>query len=742
MFELLLLSVVVTTAYLGPMILRRLGPGQRLYGLMIVADLVLALLSFISTTIEGENQTANTVGVIAIGAAFCLIMLPPMLRDLGRRFMAADRLAVAKLLAELRELLQPGMGARPEAELIDTVLAVREGREQEVVDALKKRRQDFDDPMAQRMLDERIVMTYLYAQRWADAVTHYELRNDAAAGTVGSPQLSVEMVRAYCESEQIEKAAELMSVIESSRLASEPVLSGLVARARMVFLAFTGRTGAVEAIVGPGGPLAQMPAAARSFWAGVARTNAGDLSGARSSLKQAIKLSLEDPRARRVAELRLARLDEPGALGPHSVPVDVAELADQLTSKASEMRTSVASAAPPGKQLPRLGSIPLRLMPVTVALVLANIVVSLLVYLAFGGITDLGALIASGANLKSATLDGEWWRLASSMFLHVGVAHLALNLYGLWVLGRLIEQTHGSLRTLAVYGVSGVIGALASTYFGGSTTAVGASGAVMGLMGAAIAEFGAYRSHYPKRWVSPLFGMLVVLTLAQVAVGFFYPIVDQWGHVGGLLGGAGMGLVLSPNAGWLGRLRSGAGVAFATASVGFFAYAAVMSASTSYTQTLRRYDKVTREVGGLRLEVPNTWERVGPRELYDSGAAALLDVQRLPASAGLDAAIAARLESEHLRGGALRAGFDRAKPAARTQMALPAPWRGGELIVTVDGSSGLQRYRLVVFARVVDQEIWLGAYYHPSALTEAIEPVFAEILMSMHADPTSPQLSP
>jgi len=420
--------------------------------------------------------------------------------------------------------------------------------------------------------------------------------------------------------------------------------------------------------------------------------------------------------------------------------MEVAELADRLTLMAGEKFASSAAGAPasqPMPSLPRLTSVPLRLMPVTVAMAAANVLASFMVYFVFGNITDLGSLIATGANLKSATVGGEWWRLGSSIFLHVGVAHLALNVYGLWVLGRLVEQMHGSVRTLAIYLLSGLFGALASTYLGGGATAVGASGAVLGLMGAAVAELGIYHKDYPRRWARSLLGMLVVLSLAQIAIGFFYPIVDQWGHVGGLLSGALLGMLLSPKARRASAFRRIAATFLAATALVFFMYTAFSVATTNYTETLRGYDRVTRSVGGLQVDVPTSWEKISERELFDPGVAALLDLRRVPAAEGLDATISARLEAEHF-GGALRAGFDRAKPSARSHLKLPAPWRGGELEVSVDDSGGAQQYRLVVFGRVVGDEIWLGAYYHPSALTALIEPVFGEVLATVQAVAPAP----
>ncbi len=731
MFELLLLSVVMSTGYLGPMILRRFGPHQRVYGLMLMADLVLALVAFVDLSMNGPRPVSNTIGAVSIGAAFCLIMLPAIVRDLGRRFMAKGKLRPAKLAAELRELLQPGMGAGNELELIETILAVREGREQDIIDALRAHKAEAQDPLGRRILDERIVMIYLYAQRWERAIEGYE-RMHGREEQPGSPQLVVEMVRAYCEQGAMDDAAALIVRVEQSGMVKEPMLVALVARARMVFLAFVGRVAAVEALIGSEGPLAQMPEAAKRYWVGITKRNAGDGVGAREALGQAVRLSKEDPRAHALAEKQLARAGEPEELGPHSVEPRVAKLADDLAARAGE-EPAFTPEQFSRRSLPRLSGVPACEMPVTVLLAGANILASIAVYLMYGSITDLGALIAAGANIKSATVAGEWWRMASSTFLHVGVAHLLLNVYGLWVLGRLVEQMQGSARTLAIYAVAGFAGAMASTYIGGTATAVGASGAVVGLMGAAVAELGVYRRHYPTSWARPLFGMLLLLSVAQLAVGFFYPIVDQWGHVGGFVGGALMGVVASRNGQILGKTRGFVSWVVVAATVGILAYAAFSVVTSSYTQTLRRYERVSRNVGGLVIEVPSAWEQVSPQELYDPGVGALLDLRRLPAEEGLDASIAARLELEQF-GGALRAGFDRAQPSSRLHLALAKPWRGGELRVSVDGASGEQHYRLVVFGRVAGDEIWLGTYYHPAALTEFIEPVLLEALASLRAE--------
>jgi len=151
--DFLLLSVIVLCAYLGPMVLRRMGPGQRLYGWMIVADLVLAIVALASRRSEGPNATADLIGTIAIGGAICLVFVPPLLRSLARRALVGDHLKLARWLVNAREHLQPGMGARQESELISTIIEVRSGQVDAAIERLRERRDLVPEPAARRPID-------------------------------------------------------------------------------------------------------------------------------------------------------------------------------------------------------------------------------------------------------------------------------------------------------------------------------------------------------------------------------------------------------------------------------------------------------------------------------------------------------------------------------------------------------------------------------------------------------------
>jgi rhomboid protease GluP len=145
------------------------------------------------------------------------------------------------------------------------------------------------------------------------------------------------------------------------------------------------------------------------------------------------------------------------------------------------------------------------------------------------------SLLALGAMIPALVAQGEWYRLITAMFLHVGLFHLLLNCFAIYVFGSLIEQSLGSLRFLAIYLVTGFAGGAASFAFGDpGRAAVGASGAVFGLLGAWLAFNLRRRSltfgRANVQWALMLIGI-------NLAFGLIVPRIDWLAHAGGLVAG-------------------------------------------------------------------------------------------------------------------------------------------------------------------------------------------------------------
>jgi rhomboid protease GluP len=148
-------------------------------------------------------------------------------------------------------------------------------------------------------------------------------------------------------------------------------------------------------------------------------------------------------------------------------------------------------------------------------------------------------LVRWGGLFPVLVVDGEWWRLLSSMWLHGHPLHLILNLVFLWQLGSIVERMLGPLTFLIVYVLAGVLAAAVSLQtlaFNG--VSVGASGAIFGLVGALLAVAVMSRriqGHGPL--MAALQKRLIGVVLANLAAGFLIPGIDNGAHVGGLVGG-------------------------------------------------------------------------------------------------------------------------------------------------------------------------------------------------------------
>jgi rhomboid protease GluP len=175
----------------------------------------------------------------------------------------------------------------------------------------------------------------------------------------------------------------------------------------------------------------------------------------------------------------------------------------------------------------------------TYVLIGINIIVFLLMTLA-GGTTNQSVLIAFGAKVNSLIKEGQVWRLLTSMFIHIGILHITFNMYALWAIGPLTERVFGHRRFFIIYILSGLGGSFASFLF---TTALsaGASGAIFGLVGALLY----YSYKRPSLWKSGLGINLVVIIVVNFIFGLTQPGIDNFAHLGGLLTGAVISVLLS-----------------------------------------------------------------------------------------------------------------------------------------------------------------------------------------------------
>jgi len=173
-------------------------------------------------------------------------------------------------------------------------------------------------------------------------------------------------------------------------------------------------------------------------------------------------------------------------------------------------------------------------------------------YDAFMGARTQAGLLAWGANETSEVSAGATWRLGSSVFLHADLLHLSLNMLALFGLGRLCEAVYGSTRILVLFLVAGLAGALLShlgrvpgaAELETLSMSVGASGAVFGLMGAGVVYGRRFRRQLPPPVRSIFWRGLMPWIVLNIFIGITVPRIDNLGHIGGLIAGAVLALLL------------------------------------------------------------------------------------------------------------------------------------------------------------------------------------------------------
>jgi rhomboid protease GluP len=184
---------------------------------------------------------------------------------------------------------------------------------------------------------------------------------------------------------------------------------------------------------------------------------------------------------------------------------------------------------------------------VTKALVIANVLVFVAATIGGAGIIvpNPNVLQAWGTNFGPLTTDGQWWRLVSSMFLHFGFFHLALNMWALYVGGRLAERLFGSQVFALIYFAAGIAGSLSSLLWNPAVNSAGASGAIFGVYGAMLAFFLRKNSSIPPSIVRQQRWSGIAFIAFNLMNGLSRAGIDNAAHIGGLAVGLVMGLVLA-----------------------------------------------------------------------------------------------------------------------------------------------------------------------------------------------------
>ena len=198
-----------------------------------------------------------------------------------------------------------------------------------------------------------------------------------------------------------------------------------------------------------------------------------------------------------------------------------------------------------------------------------------------------------GGNMRYATVSGQWWRLITSTFVHIGVIHLLLNMYALFSLGGILEPIMGRWKYLAAYLATGVIASVTSIWWSGDRVSAGASGAIFGLAGIWLALL--TTNFIDKRMRGGLLQSMAIFVGYNLLYGLKGN-VDNSAHIGGLVSGMALGYLFFKMHNKEGQLKlySAASIAIA-AIVTVFALNSLKGAGPSFVSQLEAIQKLEQK---------------------------------------------------------------------------------------------------------------------------------------------------
>jgi rhomboid protease GluP len=157
---------------------------------------------------------------------------------------------------------------------------------------------------------------------------------------------------------------------------------------------------------------------------------------------------------------------------------------------------------------------------------------------------DNESLLNWGANFRPMTLEGEWWRLITCCFLHIGIFHLLMNMYALLYIGVLLEPLLGRTRFISAYLLTGITASIASLWWHDLTISAGASGAVFGMYGVFLALL---TTNLIEKTARQTFLTSIVVFVGYNLINGLRDGIDNAAHIGGLLSGLLIGFILIPS---------------------------------------------------------------------------------------------------------------------------------------------------------------------------------------------------
>jgi membrane associated rhomboid family serine protease len=508
----LVLDILVLFTCVADMVALGRQGGWRQGGFFIRAALVIAAAVAYYRQSIPDQPTPWLVYAVA-GTWFYLTILPRFLDAIASRLRMSQMFVIAEGVAYVRLLLIPYPRG---SAMYFTVRALKYLDRGKIEQALTEAHRVPQPAADSGMID--ILFRFDQPNLWPRMLGYL---NGLGEGEFGhNPALVYNYIRAMGETRDVEGLVNAYARFRGMTLARSRQISQL---GRLVFLAFTGRVEWVRRVLA--GPLRGLPRSQRLFWIGTAEMAAGDERGRRDleslsaealspPLRSAVTQRLENPPAGARQTLKPFHLDF-----IREVEQDLAD-EERFVTGPSDRRVWV-----------------------TYLLVLANAVMFFLEYIN-GGTTSDDSLRILGSISPDLLHAGQYWRLLAANFLHDGWLHIGMNMLGLLILGPFVERTLGALGFFVMYMASGIGAIWIVVQFltpHGSDTLVGASAAIMGLVGAMAAVYLRGRLKQHSLIANSRLRWIVLIVIGQFAFDHLIPNISDSAH----LIGCGIGFLVT-----------------------------------------------------------------------------------------------------------------------------------------------------------------------------------------------------
>jgi len=486
---------------------------QRSMGWTVVSGLVLL------TGAVGWLRFRELVGYVTLALTVLLIMLPWWAHRISTRALRRSRYRRAYRFSTIAALLHPFDGWRELPRLLRAFELAQAGKIAEA-EALLSVLARGNGSVAETARAHRLRIL----ERWDEVKALAEKAGLRALGR--DPSLLILYLRALGELDQSHDLAEFMLTQEATLLAGE-----VLEPAFLYLFVYTGHVELARQVLASAHPAYDDET--RDSWLSLASLHAGNLEQARLGF-QRLRQS-ESALIRESAKRQLELLEQPTPYSPPSPRT--AHIVTHFARVFADRQNLILNH--PAQRSERR---------VTLALVLINA----LIYV-WG---SYPLLLTTSENFGERwaffapdILSGDWWRMFSYLFVHANWLHLVMNLLGLWALGPFVERAFGRLRFSLIFLFSGFTGSVvylcvAWYQLAPPQALVGASGCIMGLLGATVAVM--VRAWFKQRapMAKQILLRLLVVVALQVTFDYNTPQVAGLAHALGLLGGCLAGLLL------------------------------------------------------------------------------------------------------------------------------------------------------------------------------------------------------